>query len=168
MAKKDSKPKLPKKVGGVKLPKDLRKTAKSAVKLAQNPLAREVVSAALVAGATALARRKLKDSGGPGTAGKPTNELDNLIGQGKEIGNILAQGVTAFFTALTKPVEAKPAPKATAASPQSAPAKPAAARPRAAKPAATKPAAAKPAAAKPAAAKRTAPPKSRAKPKPAT
>jgi len=153
MAKKD-KSKLPKKVGGVKLPKDLRRTATSAFKLAQNPIAREVMSAALVAGAAALAKRKVKDESAPGTAGKPANELDNLIAQGKDVGNILAQGVTAFFTALTKPAEKKAAPDA----------KPASAKP-AAEP--TK-AAARRTAAKPAAARRAAAPKPRAKPKPKT
>ena len=158
MAKKD-KSKLPKKVGGVKLPKDLRRTATSAFKLAQNPIAREVMSAALVAGAAALAKRKVKDESAPGTAGKPANELDNLIAQGKDVGNILAQGVTAFFTALTKPAEKKSAPDAKPTSPQPAPAKPAE------KP--TK-AATKRTAAKPSAARRATSPKPRAKPKPKT
>ena len=100
MAKKDKKPKLPKKVGGVKLPKDLRKTAKTAIELAQNPLAREVMSAALVAGAAALAKR---------SAAKPAPKGESKAG---EIGSLLAQGVMALVSGLGKPeqkAEEKPA-----------------------------------------------------------
>jgi hypothetical protein len=120
MAKKDKKPKLPKKVGGVKLSKQLRKSAGVVAEIAQNPIAREVVSAALVAGAAALTKRRVKNASGPATGSKPGNELDGLITQGKEVGNILAQGVTAFLNTLMKPIEkkagseAKPAPSAAA------------------------------------------------------
>ena len=101
MAKKDKKPKLPKKVGGVKLPKDLRKTAKTAIELAQNPLAREVVSAALVAGAAALAKR---------SAAKPAPRGESKAG---EIGSLLAQGVMALMSGLGKS-EQKPEDKPAA------------------------------------------------------
>ena len=47
MAKKDKAARLPKKVGGVKLPKQFRKSASVVAELAQSPIAREVVSAAL-------------------------------------------------------------------------------------------------------------------------
>lgn len=104
MAKKDKKPKLPKEIGGVKLPKDLRKTAKSALKLAQNPIAREVISAALVAGAAALAKHK-----GGQSAPEPKSK-------GTDIGALLAQGVAAFVGGLTRPAEKdireEPAPAA--------------------------------------------------------
>jgi hypothetical protein len=166
MAKKDKTPKLPKKVGGVKLPKQLRKSAGAMAELAQNPVAREVVSAALVAGVTALARRKDKVA----AAAEPVksaaaSELDALVTQGKEVGNIVAQGITSFFGALLKPSEKSDA--SAAAKPAAA--KPAAKRPAAKttarKPAATKAAATKSAAARPAAAKR-APARPRAKPAP--
>jgi len=146
MAKKDKKPKLPKKVGGVKLPKQLRKSADVVAEIAQNPIAREVVSAALVAGAAALTKRRIKDAGSSSaTPGKAGNDLDGLITQGKEVGNILAQGVTAFFNALMKPVEKKAGSDAKQASPEPAAAKPAAAkRPAAKRPAARRAAVAKP------------------------
>ncbi|WP_116090307.1 hypothetical protein [Sphingomonas crusticola] len=165
MAKKDKAARLPKKVGGVKLPKQFRKSAGVVAELAQNPIAREVVSAALVAGAAALAKRRISGTPASANARKPGGELDSLVAQGKDIGNMFAQGVSAFFGELLKPAEKAPAPSDPAS------AKPAAskggvarsaARPAGAKPVAAKTAAAKPAAGKSGAAKRTV----RAKPRP--
>jgi hypothetical protein len=96
MAKKDKTPKVPKKVAGVKVPKDLRKSAKSALKLAQNPIAREVISAALVAGAAALAKRRVEKAA-PEPKGKSN----------PDVGAIIAQGVAAFVSGLGKPAEKK-------------------------------------------------------------
>jgi hypothetical protein len=110
MAKKGKAARLPKKVGGVKLPKQLRKSAGVMAELAQNPIAREVVSAALVAGAGALAKRRFKG------AAKTGGELDHLIAQGKDVGNMLAQGVAAFLGELFK-APANAAGQAEAASP---------------------------------------------------
>jgi hypothetical protein len=53
MAKKSKK--LPKKIAGVKVPKDLRKAGGKLAKLAEQPVAREIAMAALAAG---LAARK--------------------------------------------------------------------------------------------------------------
>lgn len=55
MAKKSKKLKIPKKIAGVKVPKELRKAGKQLVKLAEEPRARDVALAALAAG---LAARK--------------------------------------------------------------------------------------------------------------
>jgi hypothetical protein len=46
--------KVPKEVGGVKVPKQLRKAGKQALKLAQEPVVSEVVAGALLAAAAAL------------------------------------------------------------------------------------------------------------------
>ena len=92
MAKKDKAPKVPKKVGGVKVPKNVRKSAKSALKLAQNPVAREVLSAALVAGAAALVKRKGAD-GAPERASKSN----------PDVGAMIIQGVAALIGGLGKP-----------------------------------------------------------------
>ncbi|WP_420138819.1 hypothetical protein [Sphingomonas sp.] len=113
MAKKDKAARLPKKVGGVKLPKQLRKSAGVMAELAQNPIAREVVSAALIAGAGALAKRKIKGAAAP-TAPKAGGELDTLIAQGREVGNMLAQGVAAFLGELFKAPDEKAAAAPTA------------------------------------------------------
>ncbi|HMI20469.1 MAG TPA: hypothetical protein VK533_13085 [Sphingomonas sp.] len=174
MAKKDKTPKLPKKVGGVKLPKQLRKSAGVVADIAQNPIAREVVSAALVAGAAALAKRKITDKNAAAEARKPNSELSALIAQGQEIGNMISQGINAFVSALLKPAEKKPAAEAKPAAAKPAARKPAPAKAAAAKPAAKRTTAkrvtAKPATAKPAAAKRkpAAKPRSKPAPKPTT
>jgi len=88
---------VPKKVAGVKVPKDLRKSAKSALKLAQNPIAREVISAALVAGAAALAKRQVEKAA-------PEPKSRNT----PDVGAMIAQGVAAFVSGLGKPAEKKP------------------------------------------------------------
>ena len=92
MAKKDKKAKTPKKVAEVKVPKAWRKSAQAALEIAQNPVAREIVSAALVAGAAALAKRKF-ETNGPAAA-----KVKNA-----DLGNLIAQGVTAFVAGLGKP-----------------------------------------------------------------
>lgn len=64
--------KIPKTVAGVKIPKTLRDTGKAAVKLAQNPVARELLSAGLIAAAAAVTAntraRKAVKQGGKDTA----------------------------------------------------------------------------------------------------
>lgn len=105
MAKKDKKAKAPKTVGEVKVPKAWRKSAKAALELAQNPLAREVLSAALVAGAAALAKRKTeKGASSPAKASVKSTELGNLI----------AQGVTALVAGLASPPLKKSADEGSA------------------------------------------------------
>jgi len=96
MAKKDKTPKLPKKVGGVKVPKQLRKTAKGALEIAQNPVARELVSAALVAGAAALTKRKVE---------KPASSSAGPAGQETDIGSLIAQSVAAFVSGFDRGAE---------------------------------------------------------------
>ena len=166
MAKKDKATKLPKKVGGVKLPKQLRKSAGVVADFAQNPIAREVVSAALVAGATALARRKTKATASPAGTSKVSGELDSLVTQGKEVGNIVAQGINAFFGALLKPAEKMAAMAVEPAATKPVTAKAAPAKPAAGKTASAKPAAAKPATTRRRAATRTTSGRPRAKPGP--
>lgn len=96
MAKKaKDKVRLPKKVGGVKLPKKLRK---SVADLARNPIAREVVSAALVAGVAALTKRKVQQA-----AEKATPKQT-----GADLGNLIAQGVAAFVANLGSAAEKRP------------------------------------------------------------
>jgi hypothetical protein len=55
---KDKKLKLPKKIAGVKVPKELRKKANKAIRIAENPAARELALMALGAAAAALAENK--------------------------------------------------------------------------------------------------------------
>lgn len=60
--------KIPKEIAGVKIPKTLRDSGKAAMKLAQNPMARELLSAGLIATAAAVtansrARKAARQSG---------------------------------------------------------------------------------------------------------
>ena len=66
---KDKGAKMPKKVGGVKIPKGLRKAGAAAAELAQQPVVGEFVAAALTAAAASLmadtkAAKKVRDEGG--------------------------------------------------------------------------------------------------------
>jgi hypothetical protein len=115
MMPKDKTPKFPKEVGGVKVPKKLRKSAGIVAELAQNPLAREVLSAVLVAGAAALTKGKAKAAAATADTKKP----------GIDVGALIAQGVAAFVSNLAQPQKSAEAPHATA--------KPTAAKPATAK-----------------------------------
>jgi hypothetical protein len=93
MGKKSKKAKLPKELGGVKLPKQLRRSAEFLSELAQNPVAREVASAALIAAAAALATRK-DDNPEDGSRGKKP---------GVDVGGLLTQGLASFLAGLAHP-----------------------------------------------------------------
>jgi len=54
---KDGKLKVPKRIAGVKVPKEVRKTANKALKLADIPLAMELAAAALAAAAASMKSR---------------------------------------------------------------------------------------------------------------
>jgi len=60
MAKKDKKAKIPKRVGGIKVPKELRKAGSKLVKVAASPVGRELIAAGLgmVAAAASAAVEK--------------------------------------------------------------------------------------------------------------
>ena len=64
MAKKSKKSKIPKKVGGVKVPKEVRKAGDKALKLAaEHPVISDIVAAGLLAAAAALTGdKKLRDT----------------------------------------------------------------------------------------------------------
>lgn len=155
MTKKDKKAKLPKQVAGVKVPKDLRKSAQTMVELAKNPIAREVVSAAIVAGIAALAKRKVAPKAPHVAAPQEKASATDPEKKGAELANLVVQGVTSFLSGLTRPMEKKPQAESgstaqSSAAPTAAPSK----RAASSKPAATS--------RKPAAARK---PTSRAKPK---
>jgi hypothetical protein len=67
---KDKKKKIPKKIAGVKVPKDLRKSAGKLTKLAKDPVVREIALAAVAAGLAARedtrkkAKKKAAEMGG--------------------------------------------------------------------------------------------------------
>lgn len=102
MAKKQGKTKVPKAIAGVKVPKELRKAARALIELAQDPLAREIASAALVAAASVLATRRDK----PDQPAAPRRH-------GMDVGGLLAQGAAALLAGLSQPPrkpDASPSP----------------------------------------------------------
>lgn len=72
-----AKVKVPKKVAGVKIPKKVRKTAKKALQLADNPIAREAAVAAL--GAAGIGKVAKDAADGDGRRGKRRVDADTLI-----------------------------------------------------------------------------------------
>lgn len=55
---KNKKRRIPKRVAGIKVPKDLRKTAEQVLDLADNPAVRQLASAALMSAAAALTEKQ--------------------------------------------------------------------------------------------------------------
>lgn len=70
---KDKKRKIPKKIAGVKVPKELRKSGDKLAKLAKDPAVREIALAAVAAGLAAReetrkkAKKKAAETGGSGS-----------------------------------------------------------------------------------------------------
>lgn len=76
---------IPKEVGGIKVPKELRKAGKKAVELAKDPVVSEVVAAALLSAAAALrappsgaGKAKASAEGSQGTA-KAANPIGDTL-----------------------------------------------------------------------------------------
>ena len=72
--KKKAKLKIPKEIAGVKLPKEVRKKAKVAIALAENPMVRDLVAAGLTAAAAALIRKDEDAAPGAAAKGDPQSE----------------------------------------------------------------------------------------------
>ena len=77
MAKKSKKLKIPKKIAGVKVPKELRNAGKQLVKLAEEPRARDIALAAIAAG---LAARKETRKAAKEAAVEAGDEAANAAG----------------------------------------------------------------------------------------
>jgi hypothetical protein len=78
---KKDKAKIPKRIGGVKVPKAVREAGKTALKLAETPAVSETVAAALLAAAAALRdppATKRAASAAAGTAGEAGKEAIRL------------------------------------------------------------------------------------------
>lgn len=93
--KPKSKTKIPKQIAGVKIPKTLRDSGKAAMKLAQNPVARELLSAGLVAAAAAVAAnsraRKAAMDGGRDAADAVTGAAATATSSAAMIGAALVE-----------------------------------------------------------------------------
>lgn len=89
MAKTDKKKaKLPKEVGGIKVPKQLRKAGNKAMKLAKDPMVSEVVAAALLSAAAALRERK-DPKVVPAAAGAAAHAAEGAKRQGNKLSDSL-------------------------------------------------------------------------------
>jgi hypothetical protein len=134
---KNGKLKVPKEVGGVKVPKKLRKLGKDAVKLVQEPVVADVVAGALLAAAAAL--REGKDpkgtvsaalNGGMNTAAggnKDKGKSAGANGGGFRLSDGLKLLALDFARRALEPRETKDeAPQADSPAVPEAPAKPAA------------------------------------------
>ena len=105
MAKDKKKLKVPKRIAGVKVPKEIRKPVNKALKLADDPQARGLAIAALTAAAGALtaktdgdeARRALRP-GEPGTGDRAGTLADVVIAAALDGARRLLDGLEASAT----------------------------------------------------------------------
>lgn len=118
--KPKSRTKIPKQIAGVKIPKTLRDSGKAAMKLAQNPVARELLSAGLVAAAAAVAAnsraRKAAIDGGRDVADAVTGAATTASSSAAMIGAALvdAAGTAAERFLSAKDGKVEPAVEAAA------------------------------------------------------
>lgn len=102
MAKKDKKTKVPKRIAGVKVPKDLRKKAKVALGLAENPIVRELAAAALTAAAGALAA----SGQGKRAGAKAADQAGEAANEAKRAGSALKAAATDIALSMLDAFEA--------------------------------------------------------------
>ena len=151
-----AKTKVPKRIGGVKVPKKVRKQAKKAIKLVESPV-REFAISGLTAAAEALAQRTASELRAAGQTQRRASLA--ALDLGDMLREAAIEGARRFLEGFEEATQRASAARPARAAATSTARKPASARkPRAAaKPrAASKPAAAAKPAAKPAGAKKTA------------
>lgn len=76
--------KIPKRIAGVKIPKGLRDSGDAAVKLAQSPMARELLSAGLAAAAAALAANSRARKAAQQSGAEATDAFAQAAGTARE------------------------------------------------------------------------------------
>lgn len=95
---KAKKAKVPKHIGGVKIPKTLRDTGKAAIKLSRNPAARQLLTAGLAAAASAVASneraRKATVAGAREAGDSMSDAADNAADAAGKIGAALIGAAT--------------------------------------------------------------------------
>ena len=117
-----TKVKIPKRVGGVKVPKKVRKQARKALKLTESSAVRDLALAGLTLAAEAMLERgRATTAAGPGTAKAGLDALD----LGEIVHAAVAEGARRFLqgfeegvAAASPEAPAKPAAKAPAAKPK--------------------------------------------------
>lgn len=75
-AKAKSKAKLPKRIAGVKVPKELRASGGKLMEAVRNPLVMDLAAAALLAAAAGLRERKSGDRVDGGSGSRPTGQSE--------------------------------------------------------------------------------------------
>jgi len=131
---KDRKPlKVPKRIAGVKVPKEIRKPVNKALKMADNPQARDLAVAGLTAAAAALTARPVggeahrpRRPGEPGTDGRAGTLADVVIAAALDGARRLLDGIE---TPAAQPPGTAEKPKRARPSARPAAARPAGARP---------------------------------------
>ncbi|HKX23128.1 MAG TPA: hypothetical protein VJM81_07625 [Rhizorhapis sp.] len=100
MAKQKAASKLPKRIAGIKLPKELRKSGGSMLTLARTPLGRELIASGLIAAAAALTASDGHRKAGKGAkkAGDAADKgLDQLGDTAQAIGSAVAAAMEKWF-----------------------------------------------------------------------
>lgn len=95
MAKTKDKKRLPKQVAGIKIPKELRKSAGALLMMAQAPVVREAIATGLIAAATALTGSQ----SGRRTAKKMKDEAGEAADKGMDQINQTTQAIGAAVVA---------------------------------------------------------------------
>ena len=101
---KDGKLKVPKRVGGVKVPKKVRKTANKALKLAENPLAIELAAAAMAAAAASMKSR----GGGKAKSANDEDQLEQVREQAGRLRDLIVAAALDGARRLMDGVEVQP------------------------------------------------------------
>lgn len=113
--KKAKKAKLPKKVGGVKVPKGLRKAGKAALKIAEKPIVGEAVAAALLGAAAAL--REPPKGGGKAVGGAALEASEEALNAAHGLADSLRAFALNMARATLDALEEKGAGKAPSKGP---------------------------------------------------
>ena len=100
MAKTKAKAKLPKRVGGVKLSKEIRKAGGKLLEKANSPLGRELIAAGLGLAATAAAAEREKRKAAPATRATPPPDKPKGASDPHELGVVLGKMAQAALAGL--------------------------------------------------------------------
>lgn len=106
MAKKDKKGfRIPKEIGGVKVPKEARRAGEALIEKARSPEGRQVLASGLAMAATAAAALAARQARAPTASEKPAPDRP---GQGgtvdpQQVADALGQAASAFMTKIFSP-----------------------------------------------------------------
>lgn len=103
MAKKDKKGfRIPKEIGGVKVPKEARRAGEALIEKASSPAGRQMLASGLAMAATAaaaVAARQARD-GGPASTANAAGESGAASVDPRRVADALGDAASAFMTSL--------------------------------------------------------------------